>query len=314
MTKILFLDEDVAWRASVKDVSSGRVHKSRKKKGSGEIEWNDSVLVHVPDVTHFVLEFGILYKDGLRSVAVGHAAFKSEEHDFALDPKKEHNLTIGPGDDNLLSVMISLKGEAKVKVANSPAAAPPPLPPIAGPVPVVYPPPSPPSLREPAPHVFVPPVPLGQMGEDGTEQQEEKGPQQQQQQQQQEEVEPREQQEQGQQQEQQEQQQRQQPHGQQQQQQGLEQQPQVQQQQQQGHELRQSTGAVVTTIDLSRVPGAMELRIIEGEFETTGTLFALIEEHKGEISVHSQLGHGTTFTLLIPEYSEGDENDNNPTR
>lgn len=38
------------------------------------------------------------------------------------------------------------------------------------------------------------------------------------------------------------------------------------------------------------------------------TVHAIIEEHKGEISVHSQLGHGTTFTLLIPELSEGENN------
>lgn len=32
------------------------------------------------------------------------------------------------------------------------------------------------------------------------------------------------------------------------------------------------------------------------------TVHAIIEEHQGEISVASQLGQGTTFTLLIPEY------------
>lgn len=32
------------------------------------------------------------------------------------------------------------------------------------------------------------------------------------------------------------------------------------------------------------------------------TVHAIIEEHQGEISVISQLGHGTTFTLLLPEY------------
>lgn len=32
------------------------------------------------------------------------------------------------------------------------------------------------------------------------------------------------------------------------------------------------------------------------------TVHAIMTEHKGDISVHSQLGHGTTFTLLLPEY------------
>ncbi|OAI50016.1 hypothetical protein AYO45_00100 [Gammaproteobacteria bacterium SCGC AG-212-F23] len=32
------------------------------------------------------------------------------------------------------------------------------------------------------------------------------------------------------------------------------------------------------------------------------TVHAIIKEHQGEISVKSQLGHGTTFTILIPEH------------
>jgi len=32
------------------------------------------------------------------------------------------------------------------------------------------------------------------------------------------------------------------------------------------------------------------------------TVHAIMTEHKGDISVHSQLGHGTTFSLLLPEY------------
>lgn len=34
------------------------------------------------------------------------------------------------------------------------------------------------------------------------------------------------------------------------------------------------------------------------------TVHAIIKEHQGEILVKSQLGHGTTFTLLLPEYKE----------
>jgi signal transduction histidine kinase len=33
------------------------------------------------------------------------------------------------------------------------------------------------------------------------------------------------------------------------------------------------------------------------------TVHAIMEEHQGEILVTSQLGHGTTFTLLLPEYN-----------
>ena len=35
---------------------------------------------------------------------------------------------------------------------------------------------------------------------------------------------------------------------------------------------------------------------------------SVIKEHQGEISVTSQLGLGTTFTILLPEYQQGDEN------
>lgn len=34
------------------------------------------------------------------------------------------------------------------------------------------------------------------------------------------------------------------------------------------------------------------------------TVHSIIKEHQGEILVESQLGHGTTFTLLLPEYKE----------
>lgn len=32
---------------------------------------------------------------------------------------------------------------------------------------------------------------------------------------------------------------------------------------------------------------------------------SIIQEHEGEITVHSQLGHGTTFMILLPEYIAG---------
>ncbi len=40
------------------------------------------------------------------------------------------------------------------------------------------------------------------------------------------------------------------------------------------------------------------------------TVHTIIKEHQGEILVESQLGHGTTFTLLLPECSELMENQN----
>lgn len=42
------------------------------------------------------------------------------------------------------------------------------------------------------------------------------------------------------------------------------------------------------------------------------TVHSIIKEHKGEILVESQLGHGTVFTLLLPKY-QGEHNDTNTT-
>ncbi len=39
------------------------------------------------------------------------------------------------------------------------------------------------------------------------------------------------------------------------------------------------------------------------------TVHAIVEEHKGEIKVTSQLGHGTTFTILLPEYKVKEQMD-----
>lgn len=40
------------------------------------------------------------------------------------------------------------------------------------------------------------------------------------------------------------------------------------------------------------------------------TVHTIIKEHQGEIMVESQLGHGTTFTLLLPEYKDMKEKTN----
>lgn len=40
------------------------------------------------------------------------------------------------------------------------------------------------------------------------------------------------------------------------------------------------------------------------------TVHAIMKEHRGEIIVNSQLGHGTTFTLLLPEYKESQNGEN----
>ncbi len=40
------------------------------------------------------------------------------------------------------------------------------------------------------------------------------------------------------------------------------------------------------------------------------TVHSIVKEHQGQINVESQLGRGTTFTLLFPEYTESMENKN----
>ena len=205
LSSVSVVGEPGSWSVAVKD-ASGKMIKSKKKRGAGEVEWNESFSVSVPDVAHFVLDFVLMQKDGLRSIEVSRAVFASNDFDFASDPDQETSLVLGPGLANIVKVRVSFSAAAHAKlksleseIAAAAAAAGPPPP--APPLPPAH------SVTAVASDVA-----------------------------------------------------------------GLEEEP---------VNLHKSAG-VVTSIDLSRIPGSAVLRIVEGVFGVQGSYFALIEEFRNE--------------------------------
>ncbi len=105
----------------VRDMSRGaasKAMKSKKKRGTTEVEWDEVFTFTVPDVTDFSVELALLHSDGLRRHEVAHAVLHSTDYDFAAQAEQDVAVPL-VGDTCVLNVRLSLAPEAHEKLQQA---------------------------------------------------------------------------------------------------------------------------------------------------------------------------------------------------